>query len=560
MQPTNWSKVIILLILFFALSVRLLGINYGMPYVFNADEAMIVNHAMAFGTGDLNPHDFIYPSLYMYVMFFVYGLTYSTGRLIGVFASTNDFVHLFFTDLTLFYVPGRLIAAFSGVASVWLVYKLGRRAYNFPVGLVSAAMLCFSVVHVEFSHFVRIHVPAGLWAIITLSLAWSIYQGQSSWRRYLLAGATAGLAASTFYNAGFSLISVVVAHLLSISKKRDTPFLHTRLLGAVISSFVAFVATTPFALLDWSTFLSDQFSTAKVHSMSGVWELGLFYPFTSLSSGFGQPLGTVALLGLGYALLRHRPADLILGILPLFAGVFLMLFKVKGIHLMLMAYPAIAILAGSFLVDVVKAIFRRRAALQPVVVATVTALLVIAPAVKSFKQSYNLSLPDTRILAKAWVEENIAPGSKIVMDSGKYYFSMAGPPLTPSRWTLERLIKRGRAATKSSELAKRDGTRRVAFLGEDAYFQYQLNVLDDRPGYDIFQILHELVSNQVDALTLPEYLDQGVQYAIIDSDAAGGYLAGNNIYESLRARGTLLKEFRPSEKINGPTLAIYQLQ
>ena len=31
-----------------------------------------------------NPHDFIYPSLYMYVMFFVYGLSYGAGRLTGV--------------------------------------------------------------------------------------------------------------------------------------------------------------------------------------------------------------------------------------------------------------------------------------------------------------------------------------------------------------------------------------------------------------------------------------------------------------------------------------------
>ena len=174
---------------FLALSVRLLGINYGLPYVFNADEAVIVNHAMAFGTGDLNPHDFIYPSLYMYVMFFVYGLSYGAGRLTGVFASTDDFVRLFFTDLTLFYLPGRLIAAFSGVASVWFVYKLGRRAYNLPVGLVSAAILSFSVLHVSFSHYIRIHVPAGLLVIITLSLAWSIYQGRNSWRRYILAGA-----------------------------------------------------------------------------------------------------------------------------------------------------------------------------------------------------------------------------------------------------------------------------------------------------------------------------------------------------------------------------------
>ena len=136
------------------------------------------------------------------------------------------------------------------------------------MGLVSAAMLCFSVMHVSFSHYIRIHVPAGLLVIITLSLAWSIYQGRNSWRRYILAGATAGLAASKFHNADL-LISVMAAYLLSLTKLRNTPFLHTRLRAwPFLVLFI--VLTTPFAILDWSTFLSDQISTAKVHSLSGV--------------------------------------------------------------------------------------------------------------------------------------------------------------------------------------------------------------------------------------------------------------------------------------------------
>src|SRR5215831_1418252 len=148
MQPfTKWSPIILSAILVLALSVRLVGITWGLPYVFNPDEARIVNHALAFGTGDLNPHDFIYPSLYMYILFFVYGMSYVFGWLAGVFSSTDDFVRLFFNDATLFYLPGRLIAALSGVISVAMVYLLGRRAYNARVGLIAAAFLTFSVQH-----------------------------------------------------------------------------------------------------------------------------------------------------------------------------------------------------------------------------------------------------------------------------------------------------------------------------------------------------------------------------------------------------------------------------
>src|SRR5215467_1592216 len=147
------SSIIFFIILTMAATVRLLGINFGLPYVFYTDEALIVNHAAAFGTGDLNPHDFIYPSLYMYILFFVYGMSYVFGWLAGVFSSTDDFVRLFFNDATLFYLPGRLIAAFSGVATVALVYVYGRRAYDHRVGLIAALFLTFSVMHVEFSHY-----------------------------------------------------------------------------------------------------------------------------------------------------------------------------------------------------------------------------------------------------------------------------------------------------------------------------------------------------------------------------------------------------------------------
>src|SRR5580765_4035428 len=125
-----WQLGILAVIFILALTVRLMGIRYGLPYVYFPDEAVLVNHAVGFGTGDLNPRYFIYPSLYMYVLFVIYGVGYIGGWLTGVFKSTNDLVRLFFNDPTFFYLPGRLIAAFSGALSVGVVYALGRRAYN----------------------------------------------------------------------------------------------------------------------------------------------------------------------------------------------------------------------------------------------------------------------------------------------------------------------------------------------------------------------------------------------------------------------------------------------
>ena len=571
----RWDLGILAVILVLALAIRLLGINFGFPYVYYPDEALLVNAAMGFGTGDLNPHFFLYPSLYMYVLFLIYGLSYALGWLTGVYTSTNDFVRLFFNDVTLFYLPGRLIAALSGVMSVGMVYLLGRSAYDIRVGLIAGAFLAFSVSHVEYSHYVKTHVPAGLLVIVALGLAWSIYIGKDNWRRYLLAGVVAGLGASTVYLAGFVLVSVIVAHVLrwrdASKNTSEVRLLTPKLLVAAIASFAAFLLTTPFAILDWPTFIGDLSSTAAVYSAGGFWERGTFYSLTSLLSSIGHPLGYLALFGLCYALVRRRPADLILLSQPLFLAGFLMLFAIKEPHHMLNAFPALSILSASFLVDTVSWFIRPRI-LQSVALTLAAVLLLVTPAKASFQNSFRLTLPDTRSIAKEWIEENIPPDSKIVMDSGKYYWSVFGPPLCPSQWTLEQFIARAESLSGTS-LDRRAGSRRVGYSGEVEYFQQQLQTLDAQPRYDIIQILHDAGSPRTDVLTVDEYLFMGAKYAIVNSDVWTEYILGSEtavrhpdkaqkywgFYQALEARATLLKEFSPSAKIVGPTLRIYEL-
>ena len=344
-----------------------------------------------------------------------------------------------------------------------------------------------------------------------------------------------------------------------------------RLLGAVVASLGAFVLGTPFAVLDWPTFITELRSSAAMYQAGGFWERGTFYPFTSLLATIGHPLGLMALLGLGYAVVRHRAADLILLSQPLFLGGFLMLFAAKEPHHMLIAIPALSILSASFLVDITSWLIRSRI-LQSLALILMTASLAVMPARTSFQNSFRRALPDTRSAAKEWIEESILPGSKIVMDSGKYYLGVYGPPLRLSRWTLERLIGRAESLNGRS-LVRRDGTRRVGYSGEAEYFRQQLRTLGDEHGYDIIQILHDVGSQRADVPTLDEYVSMGVRYAVVSSYASRGYDPSGetavrhpdkaakyrNFYQALEARATLLKEFSPSDNMAGPTLHIYQL-
>src|SRR5262249_2219279 len=127
----------------------------------------------------------------------------------------------------------------------------------------------------------------------------------------------------------------------------------------------------------------------------------------------------------------------------------------KERHHMLIALPAVCLLGASLLVDVVRWCIRVRL-LQPAVLILSTIWLVFNSAKASFESSWQMTHPDTRTIAKEWIEQNIQPGSRIVMDSGKYYLSAMGPPLRLSRRTLERFIARAQPV-KGGSLAQRDG-------------------------------------------------------------------------------------------------------
>src|SRR3990167_5476147 len=88
-------------LLFAALLLRVVGINFGPNH---PDEHLIINHALAFGTGDLNPHMFYFPTLFLYLLFAVFGGFYALGRVSGHFSGVDQFLQFFLQSPETFYV------------------------------------------------------------------------------------------------------------------------------------------------------------------------------------------------------------------------------------------------------------------------------------------------------------------------------------------------------------------------------------------------------------------------------------------------------------------------
>src|SRR4029077_20107602 len=124
------------------------GIHYGLPWLFYFhDEPQIVLRALRFGTGDFNPHFFIWPAtLLLYLAFLADAGLFVFGRVVGWWTGKAGFAAAYFRDPTAFYLLPRLESVGVGLWSVWLANGLGAAAYGAPVGLAAAVGLTLNAL------------------------------------------------------------------------------------------------------------------------------------------------------------------------------------------------------------------------------------------------------------------------------------------------------------------------------------------------------------------------------------------------------------------------------
>ncbi len=342
-------------ILALAAALRLVGIEYGLPFggLLNPDEQNIVPRAwaMVHGAGP-DPHWFDYPTLLLYVL--------------APFQAWQDEPS---------YLTARLIVAAFGVAAVAAAWWLGRAAYGKTAGFVAAVAVAVETIGVAYSHMAVTDVP--MTALITVSLALAVTG------RLELAGLAAGLAASAKYPAVFLVAPLVVA---AWGKWRRLGYS----LGIAV---VAFLATSPYVLVHPHQAWAD---ASRVQRLAREGWLGFehdswaLFSFTGkLWDGFGPAL-VIGVIGLALALYRRTRTDLILASFVLAYLVDLLTIRAHFDRYVLPLVPALAALAG-----------RQR------ILAPITLGCLIVPLVWAIGDDVRLTRTDTRAAAHAWIVRHV---------------------------------------------------------------------------------------------------------------------------------------------------------
>jgi hypothetical protein len=103
-----------------AFGLRVIGLQYGLPAVYNPDEVSIMARALSFARGTLNPHNFLYPTFYFYVLFAWVGVYLGWVWLSGRVASISALQQLYFTDPSMprrFYVDPADLGGSAGLGA-----------------------------------------------------------------------------------------------------------------------------------------------------------------------------------------------------------------------------------------------------------------------------------------------------------------------------------------------------------------------------------------------------------------------------------------------------------
>ena len=251
-RTIGWTGVALAVILAGAAVLRLKGLSWGLPYGYqDPDEHVVLLHAFRVAGGHLNPQFFYYPSLIFYL---IGGATWVASWFHGAhgvsFLSPASFV----TDPTPYYLIGRTVVVACGVASVYLIYRLGKEAFSRPVGLLAAIFLAVEPLHVRYSHLAVTDVPATMFGL--LALLFFLRAARLGSARSLLYGAlAAGLATGTKYNLGMLFVPGAIAcwyvyrdGLGARGLRRLWAPMARSLRRVAVPMFLAFLASTPFAL------------------------------------------------------------------------------------------------------------------------------------------------------------------------------------------------------------------------------------------------------------------------------------------------------------------------
>jgi hypothetical protein len=338
-------------------------------------------------------------------------------------------------DMGRMYRWGRLYMILFSLATLWVIYDMGRRLGDEETGLWAAVFFCLSPIVVLNSHLIKPHPIGAFWCLAALRFTLlALEKGQR--RDYLLAGVCFGIgagASSPF--AAFSWLPL----LAWLERRRQKKAGLREFWSVVASGAIAgamFFVTNPYLMIEPKDFLWD-FTVYVPHGEARGGTVAGFLALMGRAWGsLGAALSSLVLAGLGLAAFRKERAPRVVACvtLAMFAALWLLFgrfytfgLNASGIHYYVPLFAPACLLAALTLKRVPKP---WRAVLLAVVLidtgARGGAVLINMRAASGPRAAMNR--------AADWIEANVPAGSSVGL--ARYPEPSHTPPFRYDRYRL----------------------------------------------------------------------------------------------------------------------------
>jgi len=402
------------LVLLGAAALRLWGLNFGLPNTeARPDESTVIYISLRALLFDPAPASLVYPTAYTYLLAGVYAVYALLAKL---FASGAGLLNEYASAPGNIYLINRFLAALSGTATVYVLYKTARLRAGARAGLLAALFMAVCYLHVRDSHFGTLDVP------MTLFIAWSVYymakwEDNPSALNYALAGLLAGLATGSKYAGILLVVHGIFAHIAASKGRKFFQIVGDGKIWIFEAALVAgFFVSTPHAFLDFSQLTADFSYHKNLHGVmhgSNLWH----HISLSLNYGLGWPLMAAGFAGFIWcAMARWR---LFLALFPFAVLYFAAADKVSSgyVRYAIPLLPFFCLSAALLLERVLQLLPQAR---QKAAVVLLALAFSVFPSYSSLRFDMLLARPDTRNGAFAAARAMIPDGASVGLLCGIY--------------------------------------------------------------------------------------------------------------------------------------------
>ncbi|WP_089721805.1 glycosyltransferase family 39 protein [Candidatus Entotheonella palauensis] len=515
-RPPLWASFLLLAILGLAFGIRVWGIGFGLPHEITYEqltyeEVKEVHRAFKLAAGEYT-WAFGKGGLY-YLLFLEYGVFYVLSWILGWVKNTQDFALWALRDRMVFFLIGRVTVALLGTLTCLVIYKLSERFFDWRTALGTALIGATAYYHALFSSVINVDIGMVL-ALYSSVLAYCQYE-RTQQRKWLVVAGILGGVAGAFKLPGLVILPLLCAAIWTCRETWAPTRRRLQDMGWVLVTLLVTLTAVAPEWLSGFGILQREFAflfgapaaqtTEQVALFNAVEKMTVksSSPDTlSYVDRLFQPQNIVlfisACIGACIGLWQRQRWDIIWAVLIIvFLGVMSLGSRGQPERYMLPIFPALWLLSSRALAAVSQ---RHWTAM-----AVGLLCIVMLPSAMLVRHAHEKTQPDTRLLAKAWIETHIPSGAKLLLDGTRYRF-IQSPPLQPDPSTVDRLSRR---VTDASDQGMRVG-RGVSKRALSLYQQAMKDI--DGPTYE----LHSTVFG-IQVKDLQYYVQNCFDYVITSS-------------------------------------------